>query len=143
MQIGFTVRLPVDATSVPFIRGLCRQALEHLRIDRDVVDEVTLALSEACANVVLHAGPGDGYEVHVDIDDDECVMSVYDDGQGFDASALPLAPTGSLLEGGRGVVLMRALVDALNFEHDSDGRHRVTFAKQLRAAGIGRVAPSV
>ena len=35
MHVGLTVLLPRGADSVPFIRVLCRQALEHLRIDDD------------------------------------------------------------------------------------------------------------
>lgn len=133
MQIGLTVLLPVDADSVPFIRGLCRQALEHLRIDRDIVDEVTLALNEACANVVQHAGPHDDYEVRVDIDDDRCRIQVTDQGEGFDPDALVEPGPGDVLDGGQGLRLMRALVDALRFEQDPDGRHRVTFVKRLSA----------
>jgi len=134
MQIGFTVRLPVDATSVPFVRGLCRSALEHLRVDRDVVDEITLVLSEACANVVQHAGPLQDYEVRVDIDDDRCRISVFDEGGGFDPDAVTPAPAGDLLDGGRGLLLMRALADTLHFERDPEGRHCVTFTKQLRVS---------
>lgn len=131
MQMGLTVLLPVDADSVPFIRGLCRQALEHLRIDRDVIDEVTLALNEACANVVQHAGPHDDYEVRVDIDDDRCRIQVTDQGEGFDPALLIEPGLDSLLDGGQGLRLMRALVDTLRFEQDPEGRHRVTFVKRL------------
>ena len=133
MQIGFTVRLPVDASSVPFVRGLCRSALEHLQVDRDVVDEITLVLSEACANVVQHAGPLQDYEVRVDIDD-RCRISVFDEGEGFDPDAVAAPADGDLLEGGRGLLLMRALADTLHFERDPAGRHCVSFAKQLRVS---------
>ncbi|MGY1639248.1 ATP-binding protein [Geodermatophilus sp. SYSU D00742] len=131
MDIAFTVRLPVDSTSVPFVRGLCRQALEHLGVDRAVVDEVTLALTEACANVVRHAGEHAEYEVQVAIDDALCRISVFDDGDGFDPDALPDADGRSPLDGGRGLLLMQALVDRLSFRHESDGRHRVTLEKRL------------
>ena len=65
MDIAFTVHLPVDTGSVPFVRGLCRQALVHLQIRRVVIDEIASALTEACANVVQHAV----HEVEVAIDD--------------------------------------------------------------------------
>ena len=65
MDIAFTVHLPVDTGSVPFVRGLCRQALVHLQIGRVVIDEIAPALTEACANVVQHAV----HEVEVAIDD--------------------------------------------------------------------------
>jgi anti-sigma regulatory factor (Ser/Thr protein kinase) len=131
MDIAFTVRLPVDSTSVPFVRGLCRQALEHLGVPRTIVDEVTLALTEACANVVHHAGEHAEYEVQVAIDDALCRISVFDDGDGFDPDALPDATGRAPLEGGRGLLLMQALVDRLSFRHESDGRHRVTLEKRL------------
>lgn len=131
MEIAFTVRLPVDAHSVPFVRALCREALEHLRVDGAVVEEIALALTEACANVVQHAGPLQDYEVQVDIDDERCRICVADTGGGFDPASVQGPPSDSLLEGGRGLLLMRALVDRLDFQLDEDGRHRVTLEKAL------------
>jgi serine/threonine-protein kinase RsbW len=131
VEIAFSVRLPVDAHSVPFIRALCREALEHLRVDAAVVEEIALALTEACANVVQHAGPQQGYEVQVEIDDERCRICVADTGGGFDPSTVRTPPSDSLLEGGRGLLLMRALVDSLDFQLDEDGRHRVTLEKVL------------
>lgn len=133
MEIGFSVRLPVDARSIPFVRAICRQALEHLGVDRLVVDEIALALSEACANVVQHTGPQQDYEVQVEIDADRCRISVCDGGSGFDPVARAADGTGSVLDGGQGLRLMRALVDTLDFEHDAEGRHRVTLDKSLGA----------
>ncbi|MGY1653383.1 ATP-binding protein [Geodermatophilus sp. SYSU D01119] len=135
MDISFTVRLPVDVGSVPFVRGLCRQALEHLRVDRPVIEETTLALTEACANVVQHAGDHAEYEVSVAIDDSLCRITVVDDGSGFDQEQA--AGRSSLTEasldgdGGAGLRLMQALVDSLDFRRDPDGRHRVSLEKRL------------
>jgi serine/threonine-protein kinase RsbW len=141
MQIGLTVLLPVDADSVPFIRGLCRQALEHLHIDRDVIGEITLALNEACANVVQHTGPHDDYEVRVDIDDERCRIQVSDQGEGFDPALLAEQSPSDLLDGGSGLLLMRALVDTLQFEQDHAGRHRVTFIKRLTVPEAVQIRP--
>ena len=136
MEIGFTVRLPVDVDSVPFIRGLCRQALEHLRIERAVVEETTLALTEACANVVEHAGEHAEYEVSVDIRDDVCRITVVDDGSGFDPTEVADRDP---VEGGAGLTLMQALVDRLDFRQDADGRHRVSLEKRLTTRPVLRL----
>jgi anti-sigma regulatory factor (Ser/Thr protein kinase) len=130
MKIEFTVRLPVDSHSVPFARGLCRKALEHLKVDKDTVDEIALALTEACANVVEHSGQGTDYDVAVQIADDVCRISVWDEGAGFELPD-PSQPVDPHADGGAGLVLMRALVDELAFERDPDGRHRVTLEKRL------------
>jgi serine/threonine-protein kinase RsbW len=123
----------VDAHSVPFIRGLCRQALEYLEVEPEVVSEITVVLREACANVVQHADAHVGYEVTADIDDDRIRISVVDDGDGFDPPADIPAPPAGLLDGGSGLPLMRALVDELRFERDLHGRNRVAFTKPLGA----------
>ena len=57
-----------------------------------------LALTEACANVVQHAGDAEEYQVDVAIDDLVCRISVVDDGDGFD----PRRDGPSPLDGGRG-----------------------------------------
>jgi anti-sigma regulatory factor (Ser/Thr protein kinase) len=132
MEIEFTVRLPVDSHSLPFVRGLCRKALDHLQVGKDTVEEIVLALTEACANVVEHSGDGNDYDVAVRIDDETCRISVWDEGAGFEVPDLsqPVDPT---TDGGAGLVLMRALVDELAFERDPDGRHRVTLEKRLES----------
>ena len=84
MNIAFSVQLPVDAKSVPLVRGLLRQALEHLGVVETGIEELVLALTEACANVVQHAGEHDDYQVDVAIDDQICRITVLDNGQGFD-----------------------------------------------------------
>jgi serine/threonine-protein kinase RsbW len=125
--IAFTVHLPVDTESVPFIRRICRQALEHLRTEPAVIDEIALGLTEACANVVQHAGKHAEYEVELSVDDLLCRISVVDDGEGFD----PAAPLEGDERSRRGLLLMQALVDRLDFRQESDGRHRVTLEKRL------------
>ena len=141
VNVQFSVRLPTDAQSVPLVRGLLRQALGYLGVVEDGVEKVVLALTEACANVVQHAGEHEEYQVDVAIDDDVCRISVVDDGQGFDL-ATAQDDARSALEGGRGLVLMRALVDRLDFVQDADGRHRVTLEKRLVTEPRLRLLPT-
>lgn len=146
MNIAFSVRLPVDAQSVPLVRGLIRQALQYLGVVADGIDEISLALSEACANVVQHAGEHAGeheeYQVDVAIDDHVCRISVLDDGTGFDPEAVSARRPASPLDGGRGLILMRALVDRLDFRETEDGRHGVILEKQLVTSPRLRLLPT-
>ena len=141
MNIAFSVRLPVDAQSVPLVRGLLRQALEHLGVVAAGIDDILLALTEACANVVQHAGDHDEYQVDVAIDDTVCRISVLDDGDGFDPGAVEDEQR-SPLEGGRGLQLMRALVDRLAFRETEDGRHGVFLEKHLVTSPRLRLLPT-
>ena len=140
MNVHFSVRLPTDAQSVPLVRGLLRQALQYLGVVEENIQEIVLALTEACANVVQHAADQEEYEVDVAIDDSLCRITVVDDGDGFDVATASAAPP--TLEGGRGLVLMRALVDRLDFVQDADGRHRVTLEKRLVTSPRLRLLPT-
>ena len=131
MNVHFSVRLPTDAQSVPLVRGLLRQALTYLGVAETGIQEIVLALTKACANVVQHAGEHEEYQVDIAIDDQVCRISVLDDGDGFDPEATALEQERSPLDPGRGLLLMRALVDRLDFVLDEDGRHRVTLEKDL------------
>ena len=82
------------------MRGLLRQALQYLGVVEDGIEEIVLALTEACANVVQHAGEHEEYQVDVAIDDDVCRISVVDDGDGFD------------VDGGRGRAVAAATAAA-------------------------------
>ena len=82
------------------MRGLLRQALQYLGVGRDRIEEIVLALTEACANVVQHAGEHEEYQVDVAIDDRMCRISVVDDGDGFDPRGDPARPGRSPLDGG-------------------------------------------
>ena len=95
------------------------------------IEEVVLALTEACANVVDHVHDQEAYQVDVSIDEELCRISVFDHGVGFDPEGVQVDGQPTDAERGRGLVLMRALVDGLQFVQDDDGRHRVTFEKRL------------
>ena len=142
MIIAFSVKLPVDAQSVPLVRGLLRQALQHLGVVETCIEEILLAQSEACANVVQHAGVGEAYQVDVAIDDSVCRISVLDDGGGFDVAAVSAELPRSPLDGGRGLLLMRALVDRLDFRETEDGRHGVLLEKRLITSSVLRLLPT-
>jgi serine/threonine-protein kinase RsbW len=141
VNVHFSVRLPTDAQSVPLVRGLLRQALTYLGVAETGIQEIVLALTEACANVVQHAGEHEEYQVDIAIDDEVCRISVVDDGDGFDPVATALEQERSPLDPGRGLLLMRALVDRLDFVQDADGRHRVTLEKSLNTSPKLRLLP--
>ena len=116
MEIRLRLALPRDASSVPVARRLLRQSMDLLGAEPDIVGDLQLALTEACTNVLDHSQAGDDYEVSVGIGNDRCVLEVIDHGHGFDGSehGHQQADTGD--EEGRGIHLMRALVDTVEFE---------------------------
>jgi len=116
MEIRLTLALPRDASSVPVARRLLKQSMDLLGVEPEIVGDLQLALTEACTNVLDHSGAEDDYEVCVGIDDDRCVLEVIDHGHGFDGTQHGHERAGAGDEEGRGIHLMRALVDSVEFE---------------------------
>lgn len=106
-----TVRLdlPREAGSVPAVRRLLRSALAVLQVNRDAGDDLEIAISEACANVVRHAAGAETFEVSLDVNAERCSIDVRDDGPGFDPAAVETPAEGR--ENGRGLFLIRALAE--------------------------------
>ncbi|MFI0482917.1 ATP-binding protein [Actinomadura sp. 9N215] len=65
MQSGLVLCLPRDVETVQLTRGVLDASLKVLGVTAETRDDITLALGEACANVVQHADPADVYELRV------------------------------------------------------------------------------
>jgi serine/threonine-protein kinase RsbW len=132
VQVSFRLALPREEASVPVTRRLIAQALEVVGVDPDTISDVEIALSEACANVLRHAKAGDAYEVRAGFDDQRAFLEIIDEGVGFEADADNQPVASDDAESGRGVALMKALMDVVRFEsHKGDG-NSVILEKQLR-----------
>jgi serine/threonine-protein kinase RsbW len=108
--MAMSLLLPRDELTVPVARHLTAGAMEQLGVDSGCASDIEVALTEACTNVILHSGPGDQYEVAIELDDEVCVIRIIDRGVGFDPEALADSDDHSA-ESGRGMTLMHALVD--------------------------------
>jgi serine/threonine-protein kinase RsbW len=129
-HLELSVNLPSETASVPVVRRLAAQALRSFGVaDRDV-DDVQLAIAEACANVIEHAIDSDTYEVQVELAADQCAITVIDQGSGFDATAVPANPD-PRSQGGRGLALMRALTDKVAFRNEPQAGTVVHMTKRL------------
>lgn len=108
-RVAVSLQLPRDHLSVPLIRHMVSHALQEVGVVADDVEDVTLAVTEAAANVIKHSGRGDAYSVEVTIGPELAELRVIDVGRGFDSEGIKQANAED--EGGRGIALLYALVD--------------------------------
>jgi serine/threonine-protein kinase RsbW len=132
MEINLVLHLPRDVTSVPVSRQVLDGCLETLGVTPDTRADIALALSEACANVVQHAGPGEEYQVQVSAGDGRCVIEVVNTGSGAGDARLVLngEPVPPTAEHGRGLKIINAVVDNLQLTGTRNGV-TVHFEKKL------------
>jgi len=131
-RFTLSLQLPRDRLSVPVTRHLIRAAMSEVGVLEEDSAAVELALTEACANVIDHSGPGDVYDVAVSVGPSDCHIRVIDVGHGFDHVALRPTMAAMDAEHGRGVALMHALVDHVRFESEPEKGTIVHLVKALR-----------
>jgi serine/threonine-protein kinase RsbW len=140
MELSLALTLPRDEQTVPVARHVVRNAMEQVGVDETSVYDIELALSEACTNVLLHSGPGDQYVVRLDLEDRLAVMRVIDVGHGIDSAKLQAEDALPEDERGRGLGLMQALVDRVDFTSRPEAGTIVTLEKVLTLNEKGLLA---
>jgi serine/threonine-protein kinase RsbW len=138
MEINMTLHLPRDAASVPVSRQVLDSCLNTLGVTPDTRADIALALSEACANVIQHAGPGEKYEVQVRAKDCRCAIEVVNtSGNGGEpvrvgAIAVTSDPVPEFAEHGRGLKIIDAVADNLRLSGNDRQGTIVHFEKTLK-----------
>lgn len=131
-HVSLSLRLPRYRMSVPIVRHLIRDALDEVGVVTEDAADVELALAEACGNVLAHAGPGDAYDISVTIGPGQCEIRVIDIGRGFDFLSLSgnqMSPADA--ESGRGIALMKAVMDQVRFISEPERGTIVHLVKRL------------
>ena len=144
MSIWWSLHLRRDAASVPLARRLLLGTMETAGVDPDISYDLSVALSEACANAVEHCGDtardgaSEAFRVTAYLDGEKCRIEVADAGPGFPGATgsrprPPARPAPSDAEHGRGLCLIRELADHVHIGNKPGrGGAVVSFDKILK-----------
>jgi serine/threonine-protein kinase RsbW len=125
----FSLDLPRETLSIPVIRRVLGDTLTGLGVSEACIADILVAISEACTNVVQHADSTSRYEVTVGIDGGHCVLKIVDRGKGFEHQSEESVHADS--ESGRGIKIMKALVDDVSFDSRPESGTVVYLQKRL------------
>lgn len=125
MDTVFSISLPRRAYTVAIVRDMLGALLRRSGLCRGCVDDILLSVSEACANAIEHGGPNEGYEVETEFAPGWCELRISHAGRAPDMAALADRFTSSRAplpglesESGRGILLMRYLMDEVDFRSE-------------------------
>ncbi len=138
MRLVLQLEIPADARMLPRTRRAVAGFVEEAAGERvpEAVDDVVLALDEACANVIRHAFPAGvpgTIRLLAEIDEESVTVLVEDDGVGFDPFRVDLR--GGLEDvSGRGLHLIRMLMTEVDVQSPTERGTgtRLRMHKQLR-----------
>lgn len=130
MHIEISLALPRDRESVSAVRRIVASAMSEVGVERSCAADVELALTEGCANVVRHATSTDRYRVVFQLDPTAAKVTIVDNGKGFEVNGQQRMAS-ALAEGGRGLALMRMLMDEADFRVEEGRGTQVLLTKQI------------
>ena len=107
--------LPPQPARLFAVRARIRTHLQLSPLDPDQIDDVVLAVEEACTNAIRHSGADEDIVISLSFEGANLSVSVTDRGQGFDLSRFdPEVIPDLMADGGRGLFLMAQLTDELD-----------------------------
>jgi serine/threonine-protein kinase RsbW len=134
--------LESDLSSVDAVEAKAEQLAHEAGFDEDTSSQIAMVAREAVINAILHGNKKDpAKQVHVgfELNDEALRIKIADEGAGLDPDSVPdpLAPENILRSSGRGIFLMKAIMDEVHFHQLNPGteiemiKHRVK--KELSA----------
>ncbi len=142
-QIEIKIRVPNQTRYLRLIGNLgenMAREISGLSDDRDAFAyNINVVLTEAMSNAIKHANaanPDKDVTIRITVSDTELAVRVYDNGLGFDPNSVPIPGlnTDCLSETGRGLFIIRSLMDSVVYRK-ADGGNVLEMRKSLKIKG--------
>jgi serine/threonine-protein kinase RsbW len=130
-----TLTVPSELRMLPVARAFIEAVCQVSNLDKATTHAVVLATSEAASNVIRHAHrnqPEAVLQIRCQLSADQIEVSLLDEGEPFDLATVPHLDPSEIRVGGRGVFLMRALMDELVCERRLERGNTLRMVKRLR-----------
>jgi len=130
------MRVPSRPEYVSIVRAFVTDLARRMALSASAVEDVQVAVSEACANVVCHAysqpdRASAEIVIRCSVRGRRLIMEVADTGHGFRTSILR-SPRTSDRNGGFGLLLMRNLMDQVSMNSSPDRGTVIRMVKKSR-----------
>ncbi len=118
-----TISIPSLTENIRIVESFIDNAKDKLDLSDDIYGNIMIAITESVNNAIIHGNASDkkkNVELRCAMEDNVVVFYVTDEGTGFDYNSLPdpTAPENIDKPGGRGIFLMKALCDELQFQEE-------------------------
>lgn len=126
--------IPHRSEYVSMIRLTVTSIASCMGFDIEDIEDLKVALSEACSNAIMHGGCGEeeNFLVQFIREKNRLVISVSDFGKGYSVNTLQTPNTQQLNEGGLGIFIIRSLMDDVKIKSGNSQGTSITMIKNLK-----------
>lgn len=128
-----TLMLPNKPEYVILARLTVSGIASRMGFDMEVVEDIKLAVAEACTNAIKH-GSSDNcstYKVKIIVEKKHITICVSDRGCGFHPQKVSCYDSDGLREGGMGLFIIKTLMDEVKIENIPDAGCALRMRKYL------------
>jgi serine/threonine-protein kinase RsbW len=126
----FELKFSSDTKYLENVEKLSTKVARYAKLSESDSDDLGIVTTELVNNAIHHGNKNDPEKlVHIifSVDDEKIELRIMDQGIGFKPDKLkdPLAPENLLNESGRGIFLIRNLMDGLEFNFSDTGTETI------------------
>lgn len=129
----WSMTLPSDARLLPTVRSFVEAVCTIGKLSEETTAAVVLATHEAAHNIIRHAHGNDPrapIQIQCLLAPDFIEVRLLDEGDPFDLETVPLLDPSELRVGGRGLFLMRSLMDEVTCKRRLDHGNSLCMVKR-------------
>jgi serine/threonine-protein kinase RsbW len=129
----WSLTIPSDLRLLALARAFVEAVCQVAGLDEEATNAVVLATDEATNNVMRHAHQGNPnalLQIQCTIGEDSIEILLHDQGAPFDIHTVPHLDPAELRIGGRGVFLMRRLMDELSTQSRGERGNTLRMVKR-------------
>jgi len=127
--------IPGKPEYVGTVRMAVSHVASHAGFDIEAIDDIKVAVSEACTNIIRHSHTHADYtyDVIIEREDKSLAITVKDSGVGFDTGGYIEPIPGETRGSGMGIFILRALMDEVDIQSELGVGTNIRMTKHLQS----------
>ena len=126
----YHIEIESDPNNLITVEEFVNYFAKDMGLSDEQLSVLLLAVTEATTNAIIHANKCDinkSVSIRAHIEDSKLIVSVKDEGKGFDPSNVPdpTKPENLLKDSGRGVYLMKVYMDEVSYNITPTGMETI------------------
>jgi len=131
MKDCISLTLPTKSEYVSVARLTASVVANNMGFDIESIEDIKVAVGEACNNAVLHGVCQDDFSISFIIENSEFIVEVLDCGNGFSIDSYNAPDLMNPGENGLGIFIMKSLMDDVTVESQVGHGTKIRMVKRL------------
>ena len=129
MRESINMSLPSKPEYVSVARLTASFVANQMGFDIETIEDIKLAVGEACNNAILHSGSDETYKLEFIKHSDNLTIEIVDHGKGFSIEKYKKPDAEELQENGLGLFIIKSLMDTVEIETSEGQGTKIIMSK--------------